>query len=51
MYREFSRPLTENDKRRLKRLMEQAESDEAPYLETLQLMMEWGIKLEQECIR
>jgi len=27
MYREFSRPLTENDKRRLKRLMEQAESD------------------------
>ena len=51
MYREFSRPLTENDKRRLKRLMEQAESDGAPYLETLQLMMEWGIKLEQECIR
>ena len=50
MYREFSRPLTENDKRRLKRLMEQAESDGA-YLETLQLMMEWGIKLEQECIR
>ena len=51
MYREFSRPLTENDKRRLKRLMEQAGSEGAPYLETLQLMMEWGIKLEQECIR
>ena len=31
--------------------MEQAESDGAPYLETLKLMMEWGIKLEQECIR
>ena len=49
-YRNYGKKLTENDRKRLKLLLEQAEKEKAEYVQTLKYMEDQGIKLEQECI-
>lgn len=44
----YAKPLTENDRKRLKQIMDTKMSENERI--TVQYMLEKGIKLEQECI-
>ncbi|MCI5622346.1 Wadjet anti-phage system protein JetD domain-containing protein [Anaerostipes sp.] len=46
-YESYARQLTENDKKRLKKLLEKQDCE---YRDVLKYMLEKNIKLEQECI-
>ncbi len=54
-YGGFAKPLTDSDRKRLKRMIEESESGEAggmeAYRSVFEYMLEHGVKLEQECIR
>lgn len=49
-YRDYGKKLTENDRKRLKLLIDKAEKEKTEYIQTLKYMEDQGIKLEQECI-
>lgn len=50
VYEKYTKKLTENDKKRLKRLIEENREASCEFMNVLQYMDEHGIKLEQECI-
>lgn len=50
-YKQYAKPLTKNDRMRLRNLMDKNEETDCKYLKVLEYMWEHGIKLEQECIR
>ena len=49
-YRDYGKKLTENDRKRLKLLIDKTEKEKTEYIQTLKYMEDQGIKLEQECI-
>lgn len=50
-YRNYTKPLTDHDRKRLDALLEKIRGKERAYEETLRYMKEEGVKLEQESIR
>lgn len=50
-YGNYTRKLTDNDKKGLKLLVEKEQAGEGADLEVLLYMQEKGVKLEQEAIR
>lgn len=49
-YRAYTKKLTENDRKRLERLLEKMRGTDCTYLDVLEYMQEHGVKLEQECV-
>ena len=47
-YGAYTKPLTANDRKRLKRMI--GDRADCPYRDVLEYMVEHGVKLEQECI-
>ncbi len=50
-YEKYAKPLTKNDRRRLKMLIEKEQINQSEQVEVLEYMEEHGIKLEQEAVR
>jgi len=49
-YRKYGRELTENDRERLKKILERSACDEGDFRELIRYMLDNNVKLEQECI-
>lgn len=47
-YREYGKILTEHDRKRLMQMREA--SSDVELRETIAYMLEWNVKLEQECV-
>ncbi|MDO4961153.1 MAG: DUF2220 family protein [Eubacteriales bacterium] len=48
-YEKYARELTENDRKRLDKLLQEKSGEDCAYYDVLLYMKEHGIKLEQEC--
>lgn len=49
-YQEYGRELTENDRIRLRKILERNAGETEEICEVIRYMLEWNVKLEQECV-
>ncbi len=49
-YQEYGRELTENDRIRLRKILERNVGETEEICEVIRYMLEWNVKLEQECV-